>query len=297
MSWVEASAFDAGTAFVAFDRHTFGDMAPYLYETTDFGKIVDRARLAEGRQGRARLRARDQGRTRSSRNCSSSAPNSACGSRSTAARAGRSSRAAISRPSRCATSRCRTATIRSCWRRTAAASGSSTTSRRCARSMRRRLRAKPRSCRRGRSSSASPHSAAGPRATRASAARIPPSGAVITYYQEARHLFGKLKIEVLDAKGQVIDTLPASVRRGINRVRWSMRVEAAARAARRAGRGQFAARSARAAGHVHGAHDQGQRYPARRRSRSASIVASPSARPIARRSTTPPSGSACCSAR
>ena len=26
------------TAYAAFDRHTFGDMAPYVYRTTDFGK-------------------------------------------------------------------------------------------------------------------------------------------------------------------------------------------------------------------------------------------------------------------
>jgi hypothetical protein len=38
----------------------------------------------------------------------------------------------------------------------------------------------------------------------------PPDAAVITYYQRSRHLFGKLKIEVLDASGRVVDTLPAS---------------------------------------------------------------------------------------
>jgi hypothetical protein len=47
----------------------------------------------------------------------------------------------------------------------------------------------------------------------------------ITYYQKARHLFGKLKIEVLDPAGKVVDTLPASKRRGINRVDWSMNVK------------------------------------------------------------------------
>ena len=51
----------------------------------------------------------------------------------------------------------------------------------------------------------------------------PPQGAVITYYQKTRHLFGKLKLEVLDAGGKVVDTLPASKRRGLNRVVWSMR--------------------------------------------------------------------------
>jgi hypothetical protein len=55
--------------------------------------------------------------------------------------------------------------------------------------------------------------------------RNPPSGAVITYYQRARHLFGPLKLEVLDDKGAVIDTLDATTRRGINRVTWSMQVK------------------------------------------------------------------------
>ena len=48
---------------------------------------------------------------------------------------------------------------------------------------------------------------------------------VITYYQKARHLFGKLKLEVLDAQGKLIEALPASKRRGINRVEWSMGVK------------------------------------------------------------------------
>src|SRR6202022_2331977 len=51
----------------------------------------------------------------------------------------------------------------------------------------------------------------------------PPDAAVITYYQRSRHLFGKLKIEVLDANGHVVDEVPASKRPGLNRVTWSMR--------------------------------------------------------------------------
>ncbi len=51
----------------------------------------------------------------------------------------------------------------------------------------------------------------------------PPDAAVITYYQRSRHLFGKLKIEVLDAAGRVVDELPASKRPGLNRVTWNMR--------------------------------------------------------------------------
>jgi photosystem II stability/assembly factor-like uncharacterized protein len=38
VSSVEASHFDEGTAYVTFDVHTFGDMRPYVYKTTDFGK-------------------------------------------------------------------------------------------------------------------------------------------------------------------------------------------------------------------------------------------------------------------
>ncbi len=38
VSTVTASRFDEGTAYVTFDRHTFGDMQPYLYKTTDYGK-------------------------------------------------------------------------------------------------------------------------------------------------------------------------------------------------------------------------------------------------------------------
>lgn len=52
-----------------------------------------------------------------------------------------------------------------------------------------------------------------------------PGGAVISYYQRTRHLFGDLKLEILDAEGKVVDTIPASKRRGLNRVTWSMRVK------------------------------------------------------------------------
>ncbi|MGN6789701.1 MAG: VPS10 domain-containing protein [Rhodanobacteraceae bacterium] len=52
----------------------------------------------------------------------------------------------------------------------------------------------------------------------------PPTGAVITYYQRSRHLFGKLKLDIYDSDGKLIDTLPGNVRRGIARVTWNMHV-------------------------------------------------------------------------
>jgi len=35
---IEASVFNQGTAYAVFDGHTSGDMTPYTYKTTDFGK-------------------------------------------------------------------------------------------------------------------------------------------------------------------------------------------------------------------------------------------------------------------
>ncbi|HEX9508819.1 MAG TPA: hypothetical protein VF947_10445, partial [Myxococcales bacterium] len=50
----------------------------------------------------------------------------------------------------------------------------------------------------------------------------PPTGAMISYYQSARHLYGPIQLEVLDAQGKTVTTLPASRRRGLNRTVWSM---------------------------------------------------------------------------
>ncbi len=38
VSMIEASPFDAGTAYVAVQRHKMDDFAPYAFKTTDFGK-------------------------------------------------------------------------------------------------------------------------------------------------------------------------------------------------------------------------------------------------------------------
>jgi photosystem II stability/assembly factor-like uncharacterized protein len=54
-----------------------------------------------------------------------------------------------------------------------------------------------------------------------------PSGdAVITYYQKKRHIFGDLTIEVFGPDGKSLGTVPSSKRRGLNRVQWSMRLAA-----------------------------------------------------------------------
>ena len=48
VSSIEAGHFDAGTAYATFDLHTFGDMKPYVYRTTDFGKTWTALAPAEG---------------------------------------------------------------------------------------------------------------------------------------------------------------------------------------------------------------------------------------------------------
>lgn len=49
-------------------------------------------------------------------------------------------------------------------------------------------------------------------------------GALITYYQKKRHIFGDLKFEIYDSSGKLVSTVPGSMRRGLNRVEWSMRM-------------------------------------------------------------------------
>ena len=51
----------------------------------------------------------------------------------------------------------------------------------------------------------------------------PNEAATITYYLKDRHVFGDLKLEVYNAEGKLMATLPAGKRKGINRATWFMR--------------------------------------------------------------------------
>jgi photosystem II stability/assembly factor-like uncharacterized protein len=53
----------------------------------------------------------------------------------------------------------------------------------------------------------------------------PTDEAIITYYQRRRHIFGDLKIEVFGPDGKLLGTIPSSKRRGLSRATWSMRLE------------------------------------------------------------------------
>src|SRR5438105_3698885 len=222
VSWVQASNFDSGTAFAAFDRHTFGDMAPYVFRTTDYGKTwtpLITAQDAKGVRGYAHVIKEDVVK-----------PSllflgtefglfvSIDGGKAWAQfKGGRFPAVAV-----------RDLAIQprendlvlathgrgiwivddvTPWRALTPDLLTKEAAFVSARPVQQRIQ--------GSGGSAS--------GAATFVGDNPPDAAVITYYQKSRHLFGKLKLEVLDSTGRVVDTLPASKRPGLNRVVWSMR--------------------------------------------------------------------------
>jgi DNA-binding transcriptional regulator YhcF (GntR family) len=51
----------------------------------------------------------------------------------------------------------------------------------------------------------------------------PSSSALITYYQQKRHVFGDMSIEIYNSNGELVKTLPAGKNKGINYVEWAIR--------------------------------------------------------------------------
>ena len=220
VSWVEASRFAPGTAYAAFDRHTFGDFDAYVYRTTDYGHTWTRiAGPAQGVRGYAHVVKED-----------TQQPGllfmgtefglwiSVDGGRRWAAFKGGDfpSVAVRDLAVQPRDSDLVLATHgRGIWivdditplRRLSASVLGSQFAFLAGRPAQQRIEAQG-----GWSGGDAKFVGENPK-----------DGAVITYYQPSRAIFGKLKIEVLDARGNVVDTLPASKRPGINRVVWSMR--------------------------------------------------------------------------
>ena len=123
----------------------------------------------------------------------------------------------------------------------------------------------------------------------------PPDGAVITYYQRARHVIGRMKLEILDANGTVVDEIPTSKRVGLNRVTWSMRTKPpqVPPAASIAGASTQGERFL--PGHLHGAADQGRPGVDRAADAHARQARDLHRRRPRRRSSPRPSGSRACS--
>jgi photosystem II stability/assembly factor-like uncharacterized protein len=224
VSWVQASNFDAGTALVAFDRHSFGDMAPYIYQTRDYGKswtALVTPKDTKGVRGYVHVIKQDPVK-----------PNLLYagtefglwisiddGGHWAQFKGGHFPAVAV----RDIAFQDRDAALvlathgRGIWivdditplRALDAKILDSEASFLPSQPVQQRIQGY----------------GGWPGGDAAFVGPNPTDGAVITYYQRSRHLFGKLKIDVLDSKGDLVDSLPANVRRGINRVTWSMRTK------------------------------------------------------------------------
>jgi photosystem II stability/assembly factor-like uncharacterized protein len=222
VSWVQASNFDAGTAYAAFDRHTFGDMAPYVFRTADYGKTwtpLVTAQESKGVRGYAHVIKEDIAQ-----------PNllflgtefglfvSIDGGKNWAQFKGNHFPAVAVRD--LAIQPRENDLVLAThgrgiwivddiapWRALTADLLTQEVAFVSARPVQQRIEG----------------NGGWANGDAAFVGDNPPDAAVITYYQRSRHLFGKLKLEVLDASGRVMDDLPASKRPGLNRVNWSMR--------------------------------------------------------------------------
>jgi photosystem II stability/assembly factor-like uncharacterized protein len=221
VSWVQADNFDAGTAYVAFDRHSFGDMAPYIYKTTDYGKswsALVTPKEDKGLRGYVHVIKQDtvkpnllfagtefglwisiDGGGHWAQFTGGDFP--AVAVRDIAIQQ-RDSDLVLATHGRGIWIIDDITPLRALTQDVLNSEATFLPSR----PIQQRIEA---------FGGWSDGDAAftGPN---------PPDAAVITYYQRSRHLFGKIKIDVLDSKGDLVDSIPASVRRGINRVEWSM---------------------------------------------------------------------------
>src|SRR5215469_13616967 len=221
VNWVQPSAYDAGTAYAAFDRHTFGDMRPYVYVTSDYGRswrALVSPQNPQGVRGYAHVIREDSvdrrllflgaefglwvsvdGGTHWAQFKGAHFP--AVAVRDLVVQP-RDSDLVLATHGRGIwiiddISPLRHLTPELLAQDAAFVSG---------RPVEQRIE----------SSGGWANGAA------AFVGENPKNGAVINYYLRARQLYGKLKLEVLDASGAVVDQLPATGSRGLNRAVWTM---------------------------------------------------------------------------
>ena len=222
VSWVEASRFDAGTAYAAFDRHTFGDMSPWVFKTTDYGQTWTRiVSPAQGVRGYAHVIKEDV----VSRDLLFLGTELGLwisvdgGARWAAFKGGDFPTVAVREVQ--VHPRENDLVIATHGRGIWIVDDLTPL-----RALTPEALARPVAFLPGRATQQRmPADGGWVEGDATFVGRNPPSGAVITYYQRSRHLFGPLKLEVLDDKGKVVDTLDASARRGLNRVTWSMQMK------------------------------------------------------------------------
>jgi photosystem II stability/assembly factor-like uncharacterized protein len=222
VSTVEASRYDEGTAYATFDRHTFGDMEPYAYKTTDYGKTWTSLNLQEnGVLGYAHVIKEDtidsnllfvgtefglwisvDGGQRWAQYRGSDFPSVAVRDIAVHPRASDLVLATHGRgiwiiddisPLRALTPD---------------------------------LMAKDATLVEGPPAIQYLNANGGwPQGDASFTGPSRPTDAFIDYYQKHRHIFGDLKIEILDQDGKLVDTIPGSKHRGLNRAQWSMRLK------------------------------------------------------------------------
>jgi photosystem II stability/assembly factor-like uncharacterized protein len=223
VSWVEASLYDPATAYAAFDRHTFGDMAPHVYKTTDYGKTwTSMVSPESGVRGFAHVIKED-----------TVSPNllflgtefglwvSLDGGKQWARYHGRDFPQV---PVRDIVVHPRDSDLivathgRGIWIIDDISPLRKLTPEVMAQDAG-FLPGKPPQQRLNANGGWAEGSAA-------FSGSDSPDAAVITYYQKKRHIFGKVKIEILDSNGKVVDSLSPDNRRGISRIEWPMRLKA-----------------------------------------------------------------------
>jgi photosystem II stability/assembly factor-like uncharacterized protein len=223
VSWVEASRFDPATAYAAFDRHTFGDMDPHLFKTTDYGKSWTPIMGPDSKvRGYAHVIKEDtvspnllflgtefglwislDGGKQWAQYKGGDFPNVAV-------------RDIVIQPRE---SDLVLATHgRGIWIVDDISP---------LRKLTPEVMAQEAAFVQGKPSQQRLSAGGGwPEGNATFVGSNPADGATITYYQKKRHIFGKMKIEIFDSQGKLVDTVPANSRRGLSRVVWSMHVKA-----------------------------------------------------------------------
>ena len=223
VSWVEASRHAAGTAYATFDRHTFGDMTPWVYKTTNFGKSWTRiAGPDHGVRGYAHVVKEDSVKSSllflgtelglwiSVDGGATWAPFKGGDFPAVAVRdmvvQARDNDLVVATHGRGIWILDDLTTLRGLSNDVLA----KTVTFLPGRQQQQRLRA----------------NGGWVDGDQSYSGENPPGGAMITFYQRSRHLYGPIKLEVLDAAGKVVDTISPPKRRGVNQVTWSMHLPA-----------------------------------------------------------------------
>lgn len=220
--WVQASSFDAGTAYATFDRHTFGDFAPYVYKTTDYGQTwtpLVTPQDAKGVRGYAHVIKEDLVQKNLLFLGTEFGLFVSIDGGSSWAQFKGSRFPAVAVRDFAIQPRTNDLVLATHGRGIWIIDDITPL-----RSLTPDLLGKEAGFVAGEPVQQQRIEANGgwPEGAATFTGDNPPDAAVITYYQKSRHLFGKLKIEILDTSGKVIDTVPASKRPGLNRVMWSM---------------------------------------------------------------------------